>query len=70
MCGLLGVRLEKIKSERGMFSKTVHVHILYCNYNKNLNCLRTAKKKSKPRSVLGWFPQLKNHVVRKKRMRF
>ena len=46
-----------------MFCKTINVHILYCNYNKNLYQIRTMEKRGKPRSVLGWFPQLKNHLV-------
>ena len=33
--------LDKIKKIGKMFCKTVHVHTLYCNYNKNLNRMRT-----------------------------
>ena len=38
-----------------MFCKTVHVHTLYCNYNKSLNRVKTVEERGKPRSVLGWF---------------
>ena len=53
-----------------MFCKTVHVHTLYRNHNKNLTQVRTAEKRGKPWSVLSWFPQLKNRVVHNKRPRF